>query len=35
MDERYDHEGGNLKESVVVKSLYTNYRRFNVNVTIK
>jgi hypothetical protein len=35
MDERYDHEIDNVKELVVVKSIYTNYRRFNVNVVIK
>ncbi len=35
MDERYDHEIDNVKELVVVKSLYTNYRRFKVNVTIR
>lgn len=35
MDERYDHEIGNVKELVVAKSIYSNYRRFNVNVTIK
>ena len=35
MDERYDHEIGVVKELVVVKSTYTNYRRFNVNVIIK
>jgi hypothetical protein len=34
-DERYDHEMGRLTELVVVKSIYTNYRRFNVNVVIK
>jgi hypothetical protein len=35
MDERYDHEIGNVKELVVAKSIYSNYRRFNVNVVIK
>lgn len=35
MDERYDHKRGNVAELVVVKSTYSNYRRFNVNVTIK
>lgn len=35
MDERYDHEINDVKELVVAKSIYTNYRRFNVNVTIK
>ena len=35
MDERYDHEMDRVKEAVVVKSTYTNYRRFNVNVVIK
>ena len=35
MDERYDHEMHNVKELVLVKSMYTNYRRFNVNVVIK
>ncbi|HUR20997.1 MAG TPA: hypothetical protein VMZ90_09340 [Vicinamibacterales bacterium] len=35
MDERYDHEIGNQKELVVAKSIYSNYRRFNVNVVIK
>ena len=34
-DERYDHENDRLTELVVVKSIYTNYRRFNVNVVIK
>jgi hypothetical protein len=34
-DERYDHEVDRLVELVVVKSIYTNYRRFNVNVVIK
>jgi hypothetical protein len=34
-DERYDHEIERQTELVVVKSLYTNYRRFNVNVVIK
>ena len=35
LDERYDHEMDHRKEVVVVKSIYTNYRRFNVNVVIK
>jgi hypothetical protein len=35
MDERYDHEIDRVKEVVVAKSIYTNYRRFNVNVVIK
>ncbi len=35
MDERYDHESGVVKEVVVAKSIYSNYRRFNVNVIIK
>ncbi len=34
-DERYDHEIDRQTEVVVVKSIYTNYRRFNVNVVIK
>ena len=34
-DERYDHELDRLTELVVVKSIYSNYRRFNVNVVIK
>ncbi len=34
-DERYDHEIEGQTELVVVKSIYTNYRRFNVNVVIK
>jgi len=35
MDERYDHERDGEKQVVVAKSIYTNYRRFNVNVVIK
>ena len=35
MDERYDHETDRVNERVLVKSIYTNYRRFNVNVVIK
>ncbi|MEO6224035.1 MAG: hypothetical protein ABIP90_12380 [Vicinamibacterales bacterium] len=35
MDERYDHESRGVKEVVVAKSIYSNYRRFNVNVIIK
>lgn len=35
MDERYDHEIDDVKELVVAKSIYSNYRRFNVNVVIK
>lgn len=33
--ERYSLERGSLRETVVVESAYTNYRRFNVNVIIK
>jgi hypothetical protein len=35
MEERYDHELNRVREQVVVKSEYTNYRRFNVKVVIK
>jgi hypothetical protein len=35
MDERYDHYFVRATEAVLVKSTYTNYRKFNVNVVIK
>lgn len=35
MTERYDHATARLHELVVVGSTYTNYRRFDVKVTIK
>jgi hypothetical protein len=35
MDERYELEVADVKDLVIVKSTYTIYRRFNVNVVIK
>ena len=35
MQERYTHSSPRLKETVVVESTYTNYRRFEVTAQIR